>query len=409
MTIPPYQFGPWQFDSQTNTLLNTDQGTLTSLEPKVGDLLSCLIDADGNVVDRAQLQNQLWNDRVVGEDTLARTVSKLRAALGDDASAPNYIRTIPKRGYQFCAPVSRPVSDVSLRKRIGFMVAAVLMLGIVSLLLTLDRSATDDSPITARLERADGLYMRFEEQSNEAALAIYESVLASQPNNTRAQAGVANAMVQRVVRWPEQRFSESTSSPSVAKALSSGQLNTSEARMLLERARRIAEKAVRHTPNSTYALKSLGFVYSAEGNLDQAIEQYQKAIRIDPNEWRSLINLGEIYQIRQDPKAALSHFILAYDAMQSQFAVEPQHVGPWQPALGLVIADLQLQTGDRAAAIAWYQNVLEITPFEPTASNQLVLQLKATGQTQQAEEVCRSYARKLDPLPACTESTHDVQ
>ena len=95
--------------------------------------------------------------------------------------------------------------------------------------------------------------------------------------------------------------------------------------------------------------------------------------------------------------------------MQSQFAVEPQHVGPWQPALGLVIADLQLQTGDRAAAIAWYQNVLEITPFEPTASDQLVLQLKATGQTQQAEEVCRSYARKLDPLPACTESTHDVQ
>ena len=244
MTIPPYQFGPWQFDSQTNTLLNTDQGTSTSLEPKVGDLLRCLIDADGNVVDRAQLQNQLWNDRVVGEDTLARAVSKLRAALGDDASAPNYIRTIPKRGYQFCAPVSRPVSDVSRRKRIGFMVAAVLMLGIVSLLLTLDRSATDDSPTTARLERADGLYMRFEEQSNEAALAIYESVLASQPNNTRAQAGVANAMVQRVVRWPEQRFSESTSSPSVAKALSSGQLNTSEARMLLERARRIAEKGL---------------------------------------------------------------------------------------------------------------------------------------------------------------------
>ena len=409
MPTPPYQFGPWHFDGQTNTLLNTDVQSSTSLEPKVGDLLRCLIDAEGNVVDRAHLQTVLWAGRVVGEDTLARTVSKLRAALGDDAVTPKYIRTIPKRGYQFCAAVSRPTPRTALGRRNWFIATSVLAMLAVALVLFINRPQADDSITAARLERADGLYMRFDEQSNEAALAMYESVLANEPNNTRAQAGVANAMVQRVIRWPEQRFVQDSSSPSVAHALSSGQLNTSEARLLLERARWIAEKAVRQAPDSTHALKSLGFVYSAEGNLDQAIEQYQKAINIDPNEWRSLINLGEIYQIRREPKAALEQFVLAYHAMQSQFAVEPQHVGPWQPALGLVIADLQLQTGDRLAAIQWYQNVLDITPFEPTASNQLVLQLRANGQQQQAETVCQSYARKLAPLPACADTTQNVQ
>src|SRR5438270_13793337 len=53
----------------------------------------------------------LWPGVIVGEDSLARTVSKLRQALGDDAKAPRYIETIAKRGYRLLVEVESVVSS----------------------------------------------------------------------------------------------------------------------------------------------------------------------------------------------------------------------------------------------------------------------------------------------------------
>ncbi|KAF1717141.1 hypothetical protein CSC74_08140 [Pseudoxanthomonas yeongjuensis] len=64
------------------------------------DLLFVLAAHAGQVVTREQLMTRLWPGLVVGEDSLARTVSKLRQSLGDDAKAPRYIETIAKRGYR---------------------------------------------------------------------------------------------------------------------------------------------------------------------------------------------------------------------------------------------------------------------------------------------------------------------
>ena len=47
----------------------------------------------------------LWPGVIVGEDTLARAVSRLRKALGDETKAPTYIETLPKRGYRLIADV----------------------------------------------------------------------------------------------------------------------------------------------------------------------------------------------------------------------------------------------------------------------------------------------------------------
>jgi DNA-binding winged helix-turn-helix (wHTH) protein len=62
-----------------------------------------LIEAEGQVVSKQVLLENLWPKVIVEDDTLARTVSRLRTALKDSASNPKYVETIPKKGYRFTA------------------------------------------------------------------------------------------------------------------------------------------------------------------------------------------------------------------------------------------------------------------------------------------------------------------
>jgi TolB-like protein/DNA-binding winged helix-turn-helix (wHTH) protein/Tfp pilus assembly protein PilF len=71
-------------------------------------VLVYLLEHAGELVTREDLRRVLWPaDTFVDFDqSLNTAMMKLRDALGDDAEAPVYIETIPKRGYRFIAPIS---------------------------------------------------------------------------------------------------------------------------------------------------------------------------------------------------------------------------------------------------------------------------------------------------------------
>ena len=74
------------------------------LEPKVFSLLTTLIAANGKIVSREQLIVEVWNNRVVGEGAINRTISLLRghfSALTD----VDIVETVPTQGYRLVAPV----------------------------------------------------------------------------------------------------------------------------------------------------------------------------------------------------------------------------------------------------------------------------------------------------------------
>jgi DNA-binding winged helix-turn-helix (wHTH) protein len=73
-----------------------------------GEILSALIAHPGEVVTREDLRIRLWPGRSSGdfEHGLNAAVNKLRNALGDAATEPRYIETLPGRGYRFVAPIS---------------------------------------------------------------------------------------------------------------------------------------------------------------------------------------------------------------------------------------------------------------------------------------------------------------
>ncbi len=72
-------------------------------------LLRMLIESEGALVTREEIQKKFWpNDTVVEFDhSINVAIGKLRRALGDSADAPQYIATLPSRGYRLMVPVER--------------------------------------------------------------------------------------------------------------------------------------------------------------------------------------------------------------------------------------------------------------------------------------------------------------
>lgn len=82
------------------------EGRVTRIEPRSMDVLVILLSHAGEVMTREALQDAVWGDVVVGDDSLTNAIIKLRKAFGDDARNPRLIETIPKRGYRLIAEVS---------------------------------------------------------------------------------------------------------------------------------------------------------------------------------------------------------------------------------------------------------------------------------------------------------------
>jgi DNA-binding winged helix-turn-helix (wHTH) protein len=61
----------------------------------------------GEIVTREELQEQIWGNTFVDFDqSLNKAINRVREALNDIAGTPQYVETVPRRGYRFIAPVA---------------------------------------------------------------------------------------------------------------------------------------------------------------------------------------------------------------------------------------------------------------------------------------------------------------
>jgi DNA-binding winged helix-turn-helix (wHTH) protein/tetratricopeptide (TPR) repeat protein len=102
------EFGPFRMDLEERVLMR-DQQTIT-LSPKTFETLLVLVHHSERVVLKDDLMKILWPDTFVEESNLSQHIFQLRKALGDKAHDPEYIVTVPGRGYRFALKV-REVSD----------------------------------------------------------------------------------------------------------------------------------------------------------------------------------------------------------------------------------------------------------------------------------------------------------
>src|SRR5690606_23215097 len=106
-------------------------------------------------------------------------------------------------------------------------------------------------------------YFQFARGDNESAIELYQRVLGLHPDDPLAMAGLANALVQRCVRWPAEPGSPKAFSR-LGDALANGHLAREPARSQLQRARLLAQRAVERAPGVAATHKALGFVASAQ-------------------------------------------------------------------------------------------------------------------------------------------------
>ncbi len=395
-----FTLGAWQVDPDTNRLHRP--GETKSVEPKVMGLLLLLASKPKHVFTRTDIEAALWPKQIVGEDSLPRTVSKLRNALGDSASAPAYIETIPKRGYRLLVSVEQANQFKAAPRSTPLLIALALVTCLLLVTWQISNQSTKttlqpNSENQQTTQRADDLYSQFNRADNESAIALYERIIASDNADAQAHAGLANALVQRVIRWSE----TSSESPSITKALATGLTETADAQATLSKAVSLAERAARLSPNNPDVLKALGLSYAAQGELDRAEQTYLQAIKIDKNAWASLLNLGEIHQIRGEQAQAIKRFEQAYAAMGRTYEQEPQRVGLWQADVGILVGDLHGLTGDLQKAERWYRRVLEQQPFDPNASIRLVHLLMQAKREQEANTLCVQLEQRLGANEEC--------
>ncbi|WP_435275716.1 winged helix-turn-helix domain-containing protein [Psychrobium sp. nBUS_13] len=103
------------FDSAQRLLQKGDKKR--QLEPKVFSLLQSLVTAKGMLVTREQLITDVWNNRVVGEGAINRTVSLLRAhfaALTDR----DVIETVPTQGYRLAVDVAEVAAADDVNEKV---------------------------------------------------------------------------------------------------------------------------------------------------------------------------------------------------------------------------------------------------------------------------------------------------
>jgi Tol biopolymer transport system component/DNA-binding winged helix-turn-helix (wHTH) protein len=104
-TGPAVRFGDFELDLQSGEL--TQNGSRVLLADQPFRLLAILIRERGSLVTRDDLRRELWSEGtfVDFDPSINAAVKRVREVLGDSAAAPQFVETLPRRGYRFIAPV----------------------------------------------------------------------------------------------------------------------------------------------------------------------------------------------------------------------------------------------------------------------------------------------------------------
>ena len=318
MPPPVLRFGVFDLSPSTGELRRA--GVRIRIQPQPVRVLEILVRRGGEVVTREELRRAVWGDGtfVDFEHGLNFCINQVRRALGDSATAPRFVETVPRRGYRFIAPVERPeppaatdvrapmapaaaaptvVRAVEPRFRAGwrFTVVAVAALLVGGGVAPRPREApvVEIRP-AAREAYLKGLYhtQRGPAEWAEGARCL-ERAVAEDPSFLAAQTALAGAYVQLAearLRTGREVFPLVRSA---ALAALRGPREVADAHVWLGVARlagdwdwsgaeREMKEAIALAPDLALARRRYASLLSARGDDDRALAELAEARRVDP-------------------------------------------------------------------------------------------------------------------------------
>src|SRR5579872_5844961 len=192
-----HRFGVFEFDAEKLELVR--EGRPVRLQPQPAQVLRMLVEHAGRTVTRDELRQVVWKDDtfVDFDRGLNFCIAQIRTALGDDAAAPRYIRTVPKRGYEFVCPMGSPGRRVP---------ATAIVYTAIAVVLIAMASAVVYRALTTRHMPTIVAIARFDNETGDASLDRFADALTDTVTVQLAQAGdgrfgvIGNAAVLRVPR-----------------------------------------------------------------------------------------------------------------------------------------------------------------------------------------------------------------
>ena len=113
-----YVFGSYRLDPVARTMLRDDKPL--ALTPKAVETLALLVENCRSVVAKETILSRVWPGTFVGDGSLMRNISDLRRVFTEHGG-PNYIDTIPRRGYRFNADVAVESAEKPRRRSVAVL------------------------------------------------------------------------------------------------------------------------------------------------------------------------------------------------------------------------------------------------------------------------------------------------
>jgi len=116
---PPTQllFGPFGLDVANEQLWKGAEQV--KLQPRPFQVLCYLVEHPQQLVNKETLFRAIWGKTEVGDEAMARCIKEIRKALGDDARAPTFIKTVHGRGFRFIGEVASSQLSVVSKWELG--------------------------------------------------------------------------------------------------------------------------------------------------------------------------------------------------------------------------------------------------------------------------------------------------
>lgn len=103
MAATGFRFEDFHLDPANRRLMR--DGTPVELNARYLDALVLMTREPGQLISKDRFMAEVWRGVPVTDEALTQCIRTLRRQLGDDATSPRFIETVPKHGYRFIAAV----------------------------------------------------------------------------------------------------------------------------------------------------------------------------------------------------------------------------------------------------------------------------------------------------------------
>lgn len=413
-----YSFGAFRLDPQRERLMCGIE--YIPLTDRLLRILLALVDANGRVVSREQLNALLWPRRTMPEKKLSQYVYLLRQTLGERAGDRLYIATVHRKGFRFVAPIKVFYPSVTSRK--------------------LERNddhqpQKPDLAVLRTFTRATKLLDVGTAAALRSALALFLEAVALDPTYAPALIGQARARLLLVlydysakqIEYPRMRHA-------IAEALrldnDSAAAHAIFSNILLfcdwdrRKAHRAIDTATQISPESSLVLISAAWVHAWTGDPQRAVKEAKRALMAEPSSTSLRLLVSGVLVYCGEPGAAAAHLSdVIHNSSRLEFVARRNRA----QALLLsghpreALLDLTLLPEDHAEDLAWrfpllgqtyaklgdlerarqlYQRLLHCSQSEYVSELSLLLLALALGEFDGAvEHLRKATVQKHPSLP----------